>query len=58
MPDHVPAHEQQAPTRGSWWCISEADLLGMLREVEAGATPDDVYLAHYLASEHVAPEDL
>lgn len=31
-----------------WWTISEPALLRMLREVEAGASADEVYAEHYV----------
>lgn len=41
-----------------WWVIAGEDLLGMLREVAAGADPDLVYAEHYANSEHPPPDDV
>jgi len=40
-----------AKTASTWWAISEAALLGMLREVAEGADPDLVYAEHFANSE-------
>lgn len=37
---------------GCWWTISEENLLQMLHEVAAGATPDSVYAEHYANGDH------
>jgi hypothetical protein len=44
-----------AMTALGWWSISGETLLGMLREVRAGADPDHVYAEHYANSkiEHI-----
>ena len=36
----------------SWWVIEDEELLGMLREVHAGADPGIVFAEHYANSEH------
>lgn len=38
--------------RPCWWTISEEGLMELLREVEAGKTPDEVYLAAYMDADH------
>lgn len=36
----------------AYWVIRGTALIEMLREVEAGADPDLVYIEHYANSEH------
>jgi hypothetical protein len=38
-------------TSEQWWALSGAELMNMLRQVEAGGDPDLVYMEHYANAE-------
>ena len=39
------------PILPTWWALSGDDLMDMLREVQAGADPEIVYMEHYANSD-------
>lgn len=42
-------HEPLEP-KPVWWVVSEEMMMGMLYEVHHGATPESVYIEHYVNS--------
>lgn len=40
-----------------WWCVTEDDLLAMLRAVANGEDPDIVYAEAFANSDHQAADD-